>query len=36
MESDLRDIDEQDEPIKGCLQFLREHILRQNEHITET
>jgi hypothetical protein len=36
----LRPIDhyflEKDEPIKGCLQFLREHILKQDIHITET
>jgi hypothetical protein len=27
---------QKDEPIKGCLQFLREHILKQDTHITET
>lgn len=35
----LRPIDnyflQQDEPIKTCLQFLREHILKQDDHITE-
>jgi hypothetical protein len=35
----LRDIDtyflQKDEPIKSCLQFLREHILKQDPNITE-
>ncbi len=35
----LRPIDnffiEQEEPIKGCLQFLRQHILQQDGNITE-
>ncbi len=35
----LRPIDnyflQKDEPVKSCLQFLREHILKQNPHITE-
>jgi len=35
----LRPIDnyfsQQDEPIKSCLQFLREFILKQDQHITE-
>ncbi|MBY0435668.1 MAG: DUF1801 domain-containing protein [Cyclobacteriaceae bacterium] len=26
---------EKEEPIKGCLQFLRGHILKQSPHITE-
>ena len=26
---------EQEEPTKSCLQFLREHILKQDAHITE-
>lgn len=26
---------QKDEPIKSCLQFLREHILKQNANITE-
>ena len=25
-----------EEPIKNCLQFLREHILKQDENITES
>lgn len=25
-----------EEPIKGCLQFLREHIIKQDKNITET
>jgi Domain of unknown function (DU1801) len=36
----LRPIDNyflrQVEPVKSCLQFLREHILKQDENITET
>src|SRR5882724_1284662 len=36
----LRPIDnyflQKDEPIKSCLQFLRDHILRQDIHITES
>ena len=24
-----------DEPVRGCLQFMRQHILKQDEHITE-
>jgi Domain of unknown function (DU1801) len=36
----LRPIDnwflQNDEPIKSCLQFLREHILKQDSHITES
>ena len=35
----LRPIDnyflQHDEPVKSCLQFLREHILKQGENITE-
>jgi Domain of unknown function (DU1801) len=35
----LRPIDtyylQKEEPIKSCLQFLREHILKLDEHITE-
>jgi hypothetical protein len=35
----LRPIDtyflQQDEPVKSCLQFLREFIIKQDEHITE-
>jgi hypothetical protein len=35
----LRPIDnyflQKEEPVKSCLQFLREHILRQDVHITE-
>ena len=35
----LRPIDnyflQKDEPVKSCLQFLREHILKQDPHITE-
>jgi len=35
----LRPIDnyfsQQDDPIKSCLQFLREFILKQDQHITE-
>ncbi len=35
----LRPIDsyflQQEEPVKSCLQFLRAHILKQDEHITE-
>ena len=27
---------QQDEPAKSCLQFLREHILKQSANITET
>jgi len=27
---------QKEEPVKGCLQFLREHILRQDKNITET
>ena len=27
---------EKEEPIKGCLLFLREHILKQDQNITET
>ena len=36
----LRPIDayflKQDEPTKSCLQFLRQHILSKDDHITET
>jgi hypothetical protein len=35
----LRPIDnyflEKDEPVKGCLLFLRDHILKQDVHLTE-
>ena len=35
----LRDIDQyflqKEEPIKSCLQFLRDHILKKDKHITE-
>lgn len=27
---------QQEEPVKSCLQFLRQHILTQNKNITET
>ena len=36
----LRPIDnyflQKDEPVKSCLQFLREHILKQDDNIVET
>ena len=36
----LRPIDnyflQKEEPVKGCLQFLREHILKQDNNIVET
>lgn len=35
----LRPIDnyflQQEEPLKSCMQFLREHILKQDDHISE-